>query len=253
MTALYPVIEIERIKKPNRWYAIPLLGFLFKFIIALPVSVELFFLRIMVFAASILNSCNIFFKGRYWKMAYDLNIGTLRLEVNLAFFIFGLTDEYPGFSLTTTKDYTFSLPFNKSPNRFLATPILGFVARIILMIPYIFYRQILFMSALLAVIAGWISVLFKRKYPDTVFEIVRDSIRVDQATSAYFLGMSDSYPSWWISMKHKPLKILLLILATIFTIWRFVPSHNNNNQIRQYQQYFYQNSAPINITPTITP
>lgn len=237
---MYPEIAIERIRRPNRLYAVPLVGFLIKLVMIIPVGIEISLLRVMVFFASILNSFNIFFRGRYWKLAYDLNLGTMRLETNVSYFLFGLTDIYPGFSLTTTPDYTFTIPFNKTPNRLFATPLLGYAARTILMIPYLFYRHVVNMAAFLAIMVSWISVLFKRRYPETTYEIVRDSVRVDQAVSAYILGMSDSYPSWWISMNHKPLKILLLTLAVVLTIWSFLGNGSQKQQQRRYQQNLYQ-------------
>ena len=246
----YPLIEIERIRRPNRWYAIPLLGFLIKFVMVTPVNIEIFFLNFMIFFASILNACNIFFRGRYWKLAYELNIGTMRLDANVSYFLFGLTDKYPGFSLQTTPDFVLSLPYNKTPNRLLATPIVGYLIRLIVMVPYLFYRHVVNMAATLAVIVSWISVLFKRRYPDTTYEIVRDSVRVDQAVSAYFLGMSDKYPSWWISMRHKPLKILLLVLAIVFTLLSMRDTINNQKQQRQYQQIIHQYSSSQSPPPS---
>ncbi len=240
MTNLYPHIEIERIRRPNRFYAIPLIGFLTKLIIIIPVTIEISLLRLMVFLASILNSGNIFFRGRYWKWAHDLNLGTIRLEVNVSYFLFGLTDTYPGFSLTTTPDYSLTIPLNKNPNRILATPLLGYLIRMLLMFPYLFYRHVVNMAAILAVMVSWIPVLFKKRYPETTYELVRDSVRVDEAVTAYFLGMSDSYPSWWISLNHKPLKLLLLTLAVLFTLWSFAGNWDKQTHQRKYDQNLYQ-------------
>lgn len=217
---LYPHIAIEKIQHPNRWYAIPFFGFLFKLISIIPVGLEISILRFAVFLLSMLNSFGIFARGRYWKLAYSLNLGTMQLEANLTYFLYGLTDRYPGFALTTT-DYSFTLPMIKNPNRFFATPILGVIIRFILMIPYLIYRHVVSFAANLAMLVSWIPVLFMGKYPETTYEMIRDSVRVDQATSAYFLGMSDKYPSFWISMNHKALKILLLALAIIFSLWTF--------------------------------
>jgi len=211
---LYPDIHIDRIKHPNRLYAIPLLGFLVKLIMIIPVGIELWFLEMVQFIVSILNACNIFFRGRYWKTAYQLNLGIMQLRTNVSFFLFGLTDTYPGFSLATTT-YKLDMDFNKNPNRILATPLLGVIFRLILMIPYILYAQIMSIAAYVAVIVGWIWVLFGGVYPETVYEISRDSVRISQATTMYFLGMSDTYPSFWISMNHKTLKIVLLVAAVI--------------------------------------
>lgn len=236
MTQMYPNIKIERNKKPNRWYAIPLLGIFVKLILVIPVGIELWFLGMIQFLFSILNSLNIFFRGRYWKMAYDLNLGMMQLQTNVAFFLFGLTDTYPGFSLKTT-DYQLTMDFNKTPSRVLATPLLGVLFRFVLMIPYLIVRQVIALAAFLAILVGWIWVLFSGTYPETVYEIARDSVRVEQAATMYFFGMSDSYPSWWISLKHKTLKIILLVLAIAFFLLTFVgrPSFWGNRTRMHYQ------------------
>lgn len=240
MLPMYPDIEIEKIRRPKRFYAIPLLGFFIRLLLVLPVFLEISLLSIVIFYMSILNSFNIFLKGRYWKLAYDINLGKMKLETNVSYFLFGLTDIYPGFSLVTTPDYSLKISYNKSPNRFLATPLLGLFIRTLLLLPYLFYSHILTMAAVLAVLVSWIPVLWKRRYPETTFEIVRDSIRINQAIFAYSLGMSDRYPSWWISFNHKPLKILLLALATILTIiWFNISWHRNYQQPRHYQQNLF--------------
>lgn len=235
---MYPEIKIDRIKKPNRWYAIPLFGFGFKLLIVFPVAIELWFLGVAQFFISILNACNIFFRGRYWKMAYELNLGIMRLETNVSFFLWGLTDTYPGFSLDTT-NYDLHIDFNKKPNRIFATPLLGMIFRFVLLIPYIIYRQVLSLAAFLAIFVSWAWVLFAGRYPDTTYEIARDSIRVDQATSAYFLGLSDSYPSWWMSLNHKPLKIVLLAIAAFLTLWSFLGNRGTQNSQNQFQKSYY--------------
>ncbi len=228
MTAMYPTLRIDRNKAPNRLYAIPLLGFLVKAIAVIPVGIELALLSWARFIFSMLNACNIFFRGRYWKMAYQLNLGVMQLETNVAFFLWGLTDEYPGFSLQTT-NYDITIELNKTPNRVLATPLLGMLFRFVLLIPYILYRQLVAVAAFVAVVVSWIFVLFAGTYPETTHEIVRDSVRIDQAANMYFLGMSDIYPSWWMSFHHKTLKIILLVVAALLVImnffgrWEFTP------------------------------
>lgn len=221
MTALYPKIQIDHIKNPSRLYAIPLLGFFIKLLMIIPVGLELWILGMAQFFFSMLNSCNIFFRGRYWKMAYTLNLGIMQLETNLSYFLWGLTDVYPGFSLKTT-NYELTMDFNKTPNRILATPLLGMIFRLVMMIPYLVYRHVVSFAAMLAIFVSWVFVLFTGHYPETTYEIARDSVRVDQAVTAYFLGMSDTYPSWWISLNHKALKIVLLILAVALTLLSFV-------------------------------
>lgn len=239
MSAIYPQIEIERIRKPSTFYAIPVVGFVVKLLLTIPVNVELFFLKVAQFVFSIINSFSIFFNGKYWKSAHQLNLGIMRLETNVNFYLFGLTDKYPGFSLSTT-NYSLDLSFNKTPSRLLATPVLGIFFRTIMLLPYLIYKQVLSTAAFLAVLVSWVVVLTKGKYPDTTYEIARDSVRVDQAVTAYYLGMSDTYPSWWISMRHKSLKILLLVIAALITFWTFTTRWDNTSNKMQLKQNVHQ-------------
>lgn len=248
MTTLYPEIKIDRIKNPNRLYAIPLLGFVVKLFMIIPVSLELWFLKMAQFAFSVLNACNIFFRGRYWKMAYDLNLGIMQLETNVSFFLWGLTDTYPGFSLATT-DYKLSIPFNKNPNRVFAIPLLGVLFRFVLMIPYFFYSHVVGFAAMLAVLVSWVFVLFGGRYPETTYEIARDSVRIEMAVTAYFLGMSDEYPSWWMSMNHKTLKIILLVLAVLCSVLSFTNHWKPNQQQKPMMRNYHINT--VQKTPTI--
>lgn len=238
MSKVYPQLHIDHIKNPSRLYAIPLFGFLFKAIIVIPVGIELWFLKMAQFLFTILNAGNIFFRGRYWKNAYTLNLGIMQLESNVSFFMWGLTDIYPGFSLQTT-NYNLDIEFNKTPNRVLATPLLGLLFRLLLMIPYLIYRQVIATAAFLAIFVSWTVVLFTGRYPESTYEIARDSVRIDQATTMYFLGMSDNYPSFWISLNHKAVKIVLLVLAALLTLLSFsgwgnrAQSGMQNHPIRQ--------------------
>lgn len=253
MTHIYPQIRIAHNTHPNRWYAIPLLGYLYKVILIIPVAIELWVLSTGVFFFSIVNACNIFFRGRYWKMAYDLNLGVMRLGTNIAFYLWGLTDTYPGFSLKTT-NYDLDMAFNKTPNRVLATPLLGVIFRMVLLVPYSIYRQVVSLAAVLAVGIGWIWVLFDNKYPETIYEIARDSIRIDQAINMYTLGMSDTYPSWWLSMNHKVLKILLLaagaMLALISLGRPFNLPGSEHQQIRKNYYIHTVEKSPIHTSKT---
>lgn len=242
MTQMYPEIKIDRIKNPNRAYAVPLLGFLIKLVIVIPIGVELWFLKMAQWAMAVVNACNIFFRGRYWKMAYTFNLGIMQLEANVSYFLWGLTDVYPGFTLNTT-NYELDMPFNKTPSKLFATPLLGMLFRLVLMLPYLFYRHVLSFAASLAIFVSWILVLVKGTYPETTYEIARDSVRVDMAVNAYFLGMSDTYPSWWISMNHKPLKILLLVLATLFTVLSFDRNWNPLQEKTKMEKSYHNNTV----------
>ena len=65
----------------------------------IPVFIVLYFLRIAAFIAAWILQFVVLFTGKYPKGGHDFVTGYLRLSVRMQAWLFGLTDEYPGFSL----------------------------------------------------------------------------------------------------------------------------------------------------------
>lgn len=220
----YPQIEIERNTSPNRLYAIPLFGFLAKIIILIPIYIELWILIILTGIVVILiNPFSILFTGKYLQMAYDLATGVMRLGIKSGFYLYGIIDKYPGFSISTTP-FTWSLAYPESPNKLYAIPILGFLIRAILIIPFSIFSQIISYTASIAVfvIVTPLSVLIKGYYPETTHELAVDSVRLSHASMAYMFGLSDKYPSFKISWNHKTMKIILMVIGTLALLGNFM-------------------------------
>lgn len=218
-TNLYPTLSVTHIQNPNRLFAVPLLGILVKIILVIPVGIELIVLYIANFFITIANSFVVLFSGKYWDIAYSLNLGLMRLITKLYLYIYGLTDKYPGFDLTI-QDPLITLDIKKpeSPNRLFAIPLLGGLARIILLIPYFIYQSVLNYAVGVGVIISSFPVLFTGKYPKTTYEFARDFTRITLASTVYMSGLSDSYPSFWISMNHQAVKIILIIVGTLIFV-----------------------------------
>lgn len=215
---LYPLITIDRIKRPSRVYAIPIVGFLIKTIIVWPIGVELSFLYLANSIILFVNSFAVLFTGRYWTIAYELSVGIMRLETKVFFFLFGLMDEYPGFSLSS-KTVSFAIDFPSRPHRGFAIPIFGGLARLILLIPFLIYAIVMRWATALVSMVGSFYVLFTGKYPESVYEFVLDTNRLLLSISSYFFsGISDTYPNFQISMNHKMIKIIAIILSSILVI-----------------------------------
>lgn len=220
---MYPQIAIDRNLNPNRLYAIPLLGFLIKIIILIPVFLEVWLLSIVTGIIVILiNPFAVLFTGKYLKLSYDLATGVMRLGIKISFYLTGVTDQYPGFSIGTTP-FTWDLAYPESSSRLFAIPILGFLIRFILIIPYSIFNQVVSTGSVVAafVIITPLSVLIKGYYPETTHEIIVDSNRLNNASMAYMYGLSDKYPSFNISWHHKTLKIILIIIGALIMLANF--------------------------------
>ncbi len=212
---LYPHFEVENNKTPDMLYAFPLLGFILKLIMVIPIIIEFCFLSIAFMFLWTVNLFVVLFTGKYWDTAYHFFVGYLRLSTKFNLFLFGLTDKYPGFALNTDGLFTLDIEKPTHPNRWLSIPFFGPLTRLVLLIPYIIFQSVLNQGSVVAMVISWFAVVFKKKYPESLYEFVRDNLRVSNAASAYMLGLKDVYPSFDMSMNHQTVKILLIIAGAL--------------------------------------
>ncbi len=238
---LYPHLQISLIKDPNRFYALPLLGGIVKWFMLIPVFIELFALGIVSFFMLVIGSFVILFTGKYWQAEYEYFLGYMRLQAKVSFFFAGLTNTYPGFSLSAT-EFELDIPRPSNPNRWFATPILGFLVRIILLIPFSIYSSVIQLAGTIAILFSWVTVLLFGTYPETTYELVRDRTRLSFAVTSYVAGFSDTYPNFWISLNHKKLKIILIVIAVILMFLRFTSVHHTP-KTQQYKYNYSSNTA----------
>lgn len=242
---LYPIITVNRIEDPSRFYAFPLLGFLVKIIMLIPIFIELIFLGIAVFVLVVLiNPFVVLFTGKYWDTAYTLLLGVLRLGLKVSYFLFGLTNTYPGFGFAINDSFKLDMPKPTNPNRFFAIPLLGGIARIVLLIPYMMYEGVIRNAAYAGIVGASFPVLFKGYYPESSFELARDGVRLNLTQGVYMAGLSDKYPSFWISMNHKTIKIILIILGVLMFLGNIGNSAMTPKSSSPYQNETFQDYEP---------
>lgn len=246
-SGVYPQMTSTYITNPSRFWAIPLLGFVLKVIILIPVFIEFMFLGIAWIIVAIINSFMVLFTGKYWHVMYELTLGIMRLSLKVDYFLFGLTNKYPGFGFTINDTFSLDIAMPKNPSRFFAIPLLGFIARVILLIPYSIFVQVLGSASFIGVFWSSIAVLFKGRYPESVYELSRDAFRVNFSSMAYMAGLSDSYPSFSIDLKnHQFIKIILIILGVLSLFANVAAPHPKANQQYQYNQTDNSSNSLLN-------
>jgi len=246
---IYPVINIPHIQNPNRFYAIPLLGFLAKLIVLIPVGIELVVLWVVnFFVTMIINPFIVLVTGKYWKTAYEFNLGLMRLTAKTYYYVFGLTDKYPGFNFEIKDNYNLEMAYPENPNRFFAIPVLGGFVRIVLLIPYLIYSQVISYASNIGVFVSFVPVLFMGKYPESTYELARDSVRVGMGGTAYMSGLSDKYPSFYISMNHRGVKIILIILGILAVLGNF----STGKSSKKSTNYKFDNTNIQQYYPNVT-
>lgn len=245
----YPHLVVDNNKKPNKFLAFPFLGILVKFILLIPVGIEMFFLSFFSIFVLFITWFVISFTGKYWDFAYRFFLGYMRLETKIYLYVYGITDKYPGFTFSTNGILTLDVTKPEKPNRWLAVPFVGLFIRFILSIPYLIFSDVLGRGSGIAMFLSWFVVLFKGRLPESFYEFEKDTLRVANASSVYLLGLSDKYPSFSISMNHQTAKILLIIVGAILSAFNllgsFAPSENATYDYNNDYNYEYQyDSAP---------
>jgi uncharacterized protein DUF4389 len=231
---MYPEIIVANNEHPKRWLAFPVVGYLVKLLLLIPLLFVLLFLELWYGILMLITPFVILFTGKYWDLAYKYTLIYMRMFTKVSQYLFGISDKYPGFSFD--ENGLFTLKYDKpiKSSRFLAFPVVGYFIRLIILIPYSIYQEILGIGALFAVVFSWFAVLFTGRYPESLFEFVRDYLRVYNASFIYMSYLSDTYPSFKISLNHKAIKILLIILGVIFMFLDYYININNDIQMMQH-------------------
>ena len=84
-------------------------------------------------------------------------------------------------------------------SRFFAIPIIGYLARWLLLIPHYFVLGFLGIGVALTQLFLWIPVLFGGRYPRWGYSFVGGYLRWNIRVLAYAYGLTDSYPPFRLS------------------------------------------------------
>lgn len=98
----YPVrVRVDFPFKPNRWWAVPIAGFVVKSIVLIPHLLLLYALGVAVALLQLILWVPVLLTGRYPEWGYSMVGGYLRWSTRLAAYLLGLTDRYPPFQFST--------------------------------------------------------------------------------------------------------------------------------------------------------
>jgi len=209
-------ISIERITDPNRLLAFPFIGPLIKLLILIPIFLEAFFLSLYWLIISSINAFVILVNGQYLPTAYQFNVKFFQFQTKIVFYLFGLTNKYPGFSLDINDKYSINIPQPISPNRVFAIPVLGLIGRYILLYPYMMFTSFIQLPAMSAFfLIAWVPILFKKSYPASIFEMIRDGQILSLRYSAFLMGIDDNYPDFSVSWNYRTKKYLMIVLPLV--------------------------------------
>ena len=204
-TTLYPTRLRGRLDLPvSRWL------WLVKWLLVLPHALVLAFLWLAVSVLTVIAGFWILFTGRYPRSIFDFNVGVMRWTWRVAFYTasaFG-TDKYPPFSLRPDDSYPadFDVDYPERLSRALVLVKWWLLAIPHYLIVAVFAGGWEFavrdgdwqvagtgLVALLSVIA-MVTVLFGRRYPQSLFDFIMGMNRWCFRVLAYAALMRDEYP-----------------------------------------------------------
>jgi hypothetical protein len=195
-TPSYPAsITGELVPELSRWL------WLVKWFLLIPHIIVLAFLWTALFVLTVIAFFAILFTGKYPRGIFDFNLGVLRWSWRVGFYSYNAlgTDRYPPFSLKEEADYPATLQI-EYPERLSRGLVL--VKRWLLAIPHFLLLALLSggigartpgVSGLLVLFAG-VVMLFGRRYPTEMYDLVMGINRWTIRVAAYALLMTDEYP-----------------------------------------------------------
>ena len=201
-TSPYPLqLTGELAPSLNRWL------WLVKWLLAIPHFIVLAFLWIAYVVVTGIALFAILFTGRYPRALFDFNVGVLRWTWRVGFYSYGAlaTDRYPPFTLKDAPDYPARLDvvYPESLSRGLVL-----VKWWLLALPQYIVVGILSggfgpdhvgLISILALVAA-IILLFRRRYPESLFDLIVGLNRWCLRVAAYALLLTDAYPPFRLDL-----------------------------------------------------
>ena len=198
MSTSYPVrVDAHLEPRLSRWL------WLVKWLLAIPHYIVLVFLWIGFVVVSLIAMFAILFTGRYPRSLFDYNLGVLRWTWRVSFYAYSAlgTDRYPPFTLKDVPDYPARLQV-AYPERLSRGLVL--VKWWLLAIPHYLVLSFLVGGGLsedrgggligILVLIAAVVLLFKNRYPESIFDLVIGLNRWCYRVAAYAGLMTDEYP-----------------------------------------------------------
>jgi hypothetical protein len=185
LSPIYPArFEIAYPDELNRW--LPLV----KWLLVIPHFFALFFVGIGAFFVAIWAFFAVLFTGRWPRGAFDYLVGTFRWAYRVVAYFHLMTDAYPPFSLADDPRYPLRLDVAYPERIANWRPLVQWL----LAIPYLVVAGVLYWLTGVLTIVAFFTVLFTKRIPRDLFELMVPGMRWNLRGNAYAYFTADRYP-----------------------------------------------------------
>jgi len=193
----YPVsVNIVRPPQQSRVTTFPLcIGMLIRCILVIPHFVVLYLFQIVMVFIYFVATFAILFTGRFPGEMFEIVVGYFRWLTNVQGYVLQLYDTYPPFA-TSPQDYPLSVTVAHpdASSRLLNFPVLGFIIKLLVLIPHFLILGVLGVVAFVMVFVAGFAILFTGSFPEGMHKFVSDTVRWGFRVSAYLYALTDRYP-----------------------------------------------------------
>jgi hypothetical protein len=179
-------LEIGYPTELNRW--LPLV----KWLLAIPHFIALCFVGLGALFVAVYAFFAILFTGRWPRGAFDYLVGTFRWAYRVVAYIHLMVDAYPPFSMADDTAYPVRLNIDYTERMDNWRPLVQWL----LAIPYLFVAAVLYWLTGLLTIVAFFTILFTKKIPREVFELMMPGLRWNLRGNAYAYFLTARYPPW---------------------------------------------------------
>ena len=191
----YPIdVRFDRDQHIGRFWAIPIIGWFFRWLVLIPHFILLGLFSIVVFIALLVVWIPVLLTGRFPGWGYSIIGGFYRWYIRVAAYLLLLVGPYPPFSATAPYPVEVDFDPDTRLNNLWGIPLVGIYVRALLAIPHLIVLWLLGIVVYLFVFVAWIPVLVNGRYPQLGYDIVGGFFRWYTRVIGWVFLMAGPYP-----------------------------------------------------------
>jgi len=161
----------------------------FKGLLVIPHIIVLYAVGAVAGLFTVIAWFAILFTGRYPRGMFNFVVGYYRWTYNIGAYVYLLRDEYPPFSLESSRyPVTFEVEYPERLSRLLI------FVKGLLVIPNVIVLYFVLLAWMVTTFIAWFAILFSGRYPKGLFDFAVGTLRWMARVNAYVLLLRDEYP-----------------------------------------------------------